>query len=409
MCAQLINANLGVRVLNTSLGGFDNHSNQAPDQAARLTDVNNSIKAFWDRIAPQFRSRVTLMIYSEFGRRPAVNVSNGTDHGTAAPVIVMGDNIRGGLYGSYPSLAATGLDRNGNLKYNTDFRAIYGTILDGWLGADHRAVLGATYENLGFFSAAPGTTFASQAPGSGGYWMVTNQGKVSAFGGTAVYGDAPAGSDISTMATRPQHDGYWLCGPTGKILNFGGAAHYGDMSATPLVGGIVAMATTASGLGYWLVGRDGGVFAFGDAPFFGSTGNLKLFRPVVAMAPTPSGKGYWFAASDGGLFAFGDAGFFGSMGGQFLNKPISAMASSPTGQGYWLVAEDGGVFAFGDAPFYGSTGNLTLSAPVISLVPTATAKGYWFVARDGGLFAFGDAIFQGGLAGTGATVVAMGK
>ncbi|MGD9793927.1 MAG: DUF1501 domain-containing protein [Acidimicrobiia bacterium] len=406
LCANLINANLGVRVMHASLGGYDTHSAQATGHASRLTEVNNALKAFFDRLNPQFRNRVTVMIYSEFGRRPEANVSVGTDHGTAGPVIVIGDNVRGGMYGSYPSL--TSLDRNKNLNWNIDFRSVYTSVLEGWLGAPGSAVLGGNYSNLQLFSAGPGQVPVQSNPGGDGYWMVTDAGKVSGFGGSAAYGDAPAGSVVSTMASRPQHDGYWLCTPAGKVFAFGAAAHYGDMSSTPLAGGIVAMASTASGNGYWLIGADGGVFTFGDAPFFGSTGDLRLAQPVVAMAPTPTGKGYWFAARDGGLFAFGDAAFYGSMGGTRLNKPMVGMTATPSGKGYWMVAEDGGVFAFGDAPFHGSTGNLTLTQPVISIVPTRTGKGYWFVARDGGLFAFGDAGFHGSLAGTGATVVAMG-
>jgi hypothetical protein len=238
-------------------------------------------------------------------------------------VFVIGDNVKGGLDGAHPSL--TVLDKNKNFKSSVDFRAIYGTILDGWLGAPSSAVIGGSYENLAFFSASPGTSAVSVPPGGEGYWLVTNAGKVAAFGSAGAYGDAPAGSVISTMAARPQHDGYWLCGPDGKVYAFGAAQHHGDMSATPLAGGIVAMASTATGGGYWLVGKDGGVFAFGDAPFFGSTGDLKLFRPVVAMAPTPTGKGYWFAASDGGLFAFGNASFSGSLAG--TGATVVAMGS----------------------------------------------------------------------------------
>ena len=92
--------------------------------------------------------RVLMMTFSEFGRRVKENVSNGTDHGTAVPMFVMGSRVRGGLYGDHPSLTA--LDDNKNLIYGVDFRSVYGTTLDGWLGADHTLALGARYENVGF-------------------------------------------------------------------------------------------------------------------------------------------------------------------------------------------------------------------------------------------------------------------
>jgi uncharacterized protein (DUF1501 family) len=406
LCANLINANLGIRTMTASLGGYDTHSAQLTDHANRLTEVNNAVKAFFDRVMPGMRNRVVLMIYSEFGRRPEVNGSVGTDHGTAAPVIIIGDNVRGGLYGNYPSL--TTLDRNKNLVADTDFRSIYATLLDGWLGSDSRAVIGGAFPAVPFLAAAPGDVPPPPPVVSDGYWIATSTGKVSAFGTATAYGDAPAGSTISTMATRPQGDGYWLCAPNGKVLAFGAAKHLGDMSATALAKPIVTMAASSTGNGYWLVAADGGVFSYGDAPFFGSMGGKFLAKPVVAMAPTPSGQGYWFAASDGGMFAFGDAQFYGSMGGKFLAKPVVAMASTPTGKGYWLVAADGGVFAFGDAQFYGSTGNIALAQPVAAITATRSGKGYWFVARDGGLFAFGNAVYKGSLAGTGATAVAMG-
>jgi uncharacterized protein (DUF1501 family) len=407
LCAQLINANLGTRVMHTTLGNFDNHSSELSNHASALGAVDGAIKAFFDRLGAAWRSRVVLMVYSEFGRRPQSNVSAGTDHGTAAPVFLIGDNVNGGFHSDYPSL--TNLDGNGNLRPTCDFRSIYATVLDQWLGADSGAVLGANYSKLDLFDASPGvfTPPIPPVPG-GGYWMVSTAGKVTPFGTAAAYGDAPAGSTISTMVTRPQRDGYWLCAPNGKVFAFGNAKHLGDMSATPLNGSIVAMAASASGDGYWLVGSDGGIFSFGDAPFYGSTGNLKLVAPVVAMAATPTGKGYWFVATDGGVFSFGDAAFYGSMGGKRLNQPIVGMAASPTGKGYWLVASDGGIFSFGDAPFYGSTGSLSLAAPVKAMAPSRTGKGYWFVASDGGIFAFGDAGYNGSLAGSGQNIVAMG-
>ena len=94
--------------------------------------------------------RVAVMCFSEFGRRVAQNASGGTDHGAAGPMFVVGDKVRGGLYGSYPSLAD--LD-DGDLKHTTDFRAVYATLLDKWLAADADKVLNGHYDRLALFGA----------------------------------------------------------------------------------------------------------------------------------------------------------------------------------------------------------------------------------------------------------------
>ncbi|HEY3722659.1 MAG TPA: DUF1501 domain-containing protein [Acidimicrobiia bacterium] len=164
LCARLVNANLGIRVLSTNLGGFDTHSDQPTTQADLMTDLNASVGAFYDTLSPTFRSRVTLVTFSEFGRRPEDNDTSGTDHGTAAPHFVIGDQVNGGLYGAQPSL--TNLDPNGNLVNAVDFRQLYATILDQWLKADSREVLGYNFGNLGLFKkAGPATGGGSGGPG----------------------------------------------------------------------------------------------------------------------------------------------------------------------------------------------------------------------------------------------------
>jgi uncharacterized protein (DUF1501 family) len=89
--------------------------------------------------------RVLLMTFSEFGRRVAENANGGTDHGAAAPMFVLGGAVKPGLFGKYPSL--TDLDR-GDLKFNTDFRSVYGTILDRWLKTPSELVLGQKFSPL---------------------------------------------------------------------------------------------------------------------------------------------------------------------------------------------------------------------------------------------------------------------
>ena len=155
LTARLVNANLGVRVFSTSIGGFDTHSDEPGGHAQNLTEIDDAIEALFSTLSPTWRNRVTVMTFSEFGRRPERNDTVGTDHGTAAPLFLVGPRVKGGIYGA-PSLT-TSLDTNGNLKYHTDFRQVYATVLDTWLGADSRQVLGYTFPNLGLFDGGPGS------------------------------------------------------------------------------------------------------------------------------------------------------------------------------------------------------------------------------------------------------------
>lgn len=91
--------------------------------------------------------QVLTMSFSEFGRRPSENESRGTDHGTAAPLFVLGSKLKPGLHGTAPKLDVA---RNQDLQYSTDFRAVYSTVLDQWLGCKSSAILGENYKPLGF-------------------------------------------------------------------------------------------------------------------------------------------------------------------------------------------------------------------------------------------------------------------
>jgi len=413
LVARLINANLGIRVLNVGFSGFDNHAEENPNHDPLMTELDTALHTFFGLLDPRLARQVTVMTYSEFGRRPESNDSGGTDHGTASVLFVAGANVRGGLYGAYPSL--TDLDGDQNLKFSVDFRSVYTSILGPWLGADPTQVIGAAYEDLHLFTAGPGVDPSSPGIGgypnpraNGGYWMVTAQGGVLAYGNAGQWGSAPAGTPIAAIAARPGRDGYWLVEPHGRVWAFGAARNLGDVSGTPLAGSIVALSPTPSGNGYWLLGSDGGIFSFGDAAFYGSMGGHPLNAPIVGLAPTASGKGYWLVGRDGGIFSFGDAAFYGSMGGHQLNAPVVTIARTASGKGYWLSGSDGGLFSFGDAGFYGSTGSTPLAAPVIGMRPSPAGRGYWLVASDGGVFAFGDAGFYGSSAGTGQTIVGLG-
>jgi uncharacterized protein (DUF1501 family) len=114
--------------------------------------LDSAVSAFHQDLAAHGKAdKVLIATWSEFGRRPAENASGGTDHGAAAPLILIGDPVKGGLYGGEPSL--TDLDATGNLKYSVDFRSVYQEILGGHLGADPQAILGASYDSVPFLKA----------------------------------------------------------------------------------------------------------------------------------------------------------------------------------------------------------------------------------------------------------------
>ena len=144
--AALIAAGLPTRVYFVSLTGFDTHSNQLNAQANLLVQLSDGLAAFQkDLEAHMLDSQVATMTFSEFGRRPSENESRGTDHGTAAPLFVMGSRVKGGLHGTAPSLK---LARNQDLTFSTDFRRVYATALESWLECPSELVLGAKFEPL---------------------------------------------------------------------------------------------------------------------------------------------------------------------------------------------------------------------------------------------------------------------
>jgi len=137
--AKLINAGAPTRVWSASLGGFDTHANEANAQAALLGNLSSSIGKFLTKLKSSGRDKdVTILVYSEFGRRVATNASQGTDHGTSGPAFVIGNRIKGGFYGDQPQLSSL---RDGDLAVTTDFRDIYASLLEGTLNADPSRVL----------------------------------------------------------------------------------------------------------------------------------------------------------------------------------------------------------------------------------------------------------------------------
>jgi uncharacterized protein (DUF1501 family) len=161
MVAQIITTIPDANLLYVQLGGFDHHSQEIGTNADNFTDRTKGqhavllkafslgVKTFYDDLAAHgLADNVVMMTWSEFGRRPNENASKGTDHGTGSPLFVIGNPVHGGIYGQQPAL--NDLDSAGNLKFNVDFRSIYSTILDKWLGADSQSILGAKFDNLGF-------------------------------------------------------------------------------------------------------------------------------------------------------------------------------------------------------------------------------------------------------------------
>jgi uncharacterized protein (DUF1501 family) len=131
LAMKLLSSDLGVELAMVTLGGFDNHAAEENNHPKLLTEVDNAIDQFMtDAAATGKAGDYLLMTFSEFGRRVEEN-STGTDHGTAAPLFVVGEPVAGGLYGEQPSLTA--LDTNKNLVRTVDFREVYATVLDGWL------------------------------------------------------------------------------------------------------------------------------------------------------------------------------------------------------------------------------------------------------------------------------------
>ncbi len=155
IAARLLNANVGVRVVGASTGGYDTHREQAIRNSEDgphgwhgklMGDLDASLEALFAALSPAARAKTTVLVYSEFGRRPDENGSFGTDHGAASVAMVLGDQVNGGMFGDQPSL--TVLDREKNLIPTVDFRSVYATLISRFLGGDDTAVIGAQHQRL---------------------------------------------------------------------------------------------------------------------------------------------------------------------------------------------------------------------------------------------------------------------
>jgi uncharacterized protein (DUF1501 family) len=152
IAAQLIAGGLDTRLYYTAIAGFDTHANQLASHAGLLRQFSDAVAAFIDDLARRrCADRVTVVAFSEFGRRVAENASAGTDHGAAAPMFLVGPKVRAGLIGDHPSLTRL---VQGDLIHHTDFRAVYAAVLSRWLGvADPAAILGGQFPTIELFKA----------------------------------------------------------------------------------------------------------------------------------------------------------------------------------------------------------------------------------------------------------------
>jgi uncharacterized protein (DUF1501 family) len=143
----MIRDGMPTRVYYASMGGFDTHGGQLGTHANLMRALGESMLAFQKDMKAQGNdARVLTMVFSEFGRRVKQNASGGTDHGTAAPVFLIGPKVRPGVYGGHPSLVD--LDQ-GDLKYGVDFRSVYAALLEDWMKAPSEKIL------RGAFAKAP--------------------------------------------------------------------------------------------------------------------------------------------------------------------------------------------------------------------------------------------------------------
>jgi len=148
LVAKLIGGGLPTRIYYVSQGGYDTHTNQVNSQQRLLGDLADSVKAFTDDLKAQGNmGRVLVMTFSEFGRRVSENANGGTDHGAAAPMFVIGNKVKAGLLGQYPSLAPQDLFQ-GDVKYNVDFRSVYAGVLENWLKTKSAPILGKQFAPL---------------------------------------------------------------------------------------------------------------------------------------------------------------------------------------------------------------------------------------------------------------------
>jgi len=151
--ASLIEADVPAKLYYTSFrdNAFDTHVHQPNLHKRLLTYASDAIRGFMNDLDRMEKSQdVVLLVMTEFGRRVPENTSLGTDHGSAGPMFIIGDSVKGGHYGEIPDLV-NGLDDGDNLKYTTDFRSVYATLIDKWLQVDSKSILRKNFQTFDIF------------------------------------------------------------------------------------------------------------------------------------------------------------------------------------------------------------------------------------------------------------------
>ena len=213
-----------------------------------------------------------------------------------------------------------------------------------------------------------------------GYWLEASDGGVFAFGDAGFYGSlpglgfAPAGSvgsapklsaPIVGMVPSADGGGYFMVSSDGGVFAFGDAHFAGSC---PGIGGCqgsaVAVIPDASGHGYWIATSNGNVYSFGDAPYLGAPGIQG--SPVTSAVRTPDGGGYWILLADGTVYNYGDAEYLGGASGLGGLNPAAAIYATADGGGYWLASASGAVDSYGDAPNDGGMAASHLNAPIVA-------------------------------------------
>ena len=150
--AQVLFADLGTRVFYTQHGSFDTHSGELTSHAKLWQEVSGAIGDFYDDLKEHGREdEVVVLVFSEFGRRIKDNGS-GTDHGSGGVAFVIGSEVKGGMYGQYPSIREAD-QLEGDLHFNNDFRSTYSTIIENWFGLDAVPIVNGTFEQFDFVSS----------------------------------------------------------------------------------------------------------------------------------------------------------------------------------------------------------------------------------------------------------------
>jgi uncharacterized protein (DUF1501 family) len=147
--AKVLTADLGTRIFYTQHGGYDTHANQGPAHPKLWSELSQAVTDFYaDLKEHDTADNVLMFVFTEFGRRVKDNGS-GTDHGSGGLALAIGDPVKGGMYSEYPSLKAEDL-LEGDLRFNMDYRGVYGTMVEKWLGLDANSVVGGNFEQLDF-------------------------------------------------------------------------------------------------------------------------------------------------------------------------------------------------------------------------------------------------------------------